>query len=107
MIHPEENWGFWQWVLGGLVSVGSGLIGGAWISRGVLEKIKQTGDNHEMRILAIEKNCGENCKVLAQIATNLAVMIALQAEMKDDIKEVFDRLNRRGDDRRNDEERRT
>jgi hypothetical protein len=106
MIPPEEGLGFWQWVAGGIVSVFSGLIGGAWISRGVLEKIKQTNDNHEHRICIIERNCADNCKVLAQISTNLAVVLALQSEMKADVKEVFDRLNRRADDRRIDEDRR-
>jgi len=97
---PEEGFGFWQWVAAGFVSVVSGLIGGAWISRGVLEKLKQTGENHEHRICVIERNCSDNCKVLAQISTSLAVLIALQNEMKADIKEVYERLNRRADDRR-------
>ena len=86
-----EDWKFWQWVIGGLISVVSGLIGGAWISRGVLEGLRHSAVDHERRLAIIE----QQMTALSSMATNLAVLTAMHSEMKDDIKEIFKRCNRR------------
>lgn len=40
------------------------------------------------------------------MASNIAVLAALQSEMKDDVQAIFERLNRRADDQPHTKERR-
>lgn len=90
-MQPENDWKFWQAVGGYVLSAASGLIGGAWISRGVLESLRHADTALAVRVTNLEKQL----EVLAAMSTNIAVLAALQTEMQADIKAIFERLERR------------
>ena len=90
-------------MIGGcLLSAVSGLIGGAWVSRGVLEGLRQADTALALRVTHLEKQL----EALASMSISLAVLTTLQAEMKEDIKAIFGRLDRRESDSPHQEERR-
>ena len=95
---PPEAGGWIQWA----VSLALGLIGGAWAARGMLATMQKDIAVHDTRIKALEIDR----EIIREMASQLAVVAALQGEMRDDVKEIFDRLNRRADDRQTGEERR-
>ena len=90
-MQPENDWKFWQVVGGYVLSAASGLIGGAWISRGVLDSLRHADTALAVRATNLEKQL----EVLAAMPTNIAVLAALQAEIQADIKAIFERLERR------------
>ena len=106
----EGGGGFWSWLLGGgfwaaltgAVSVGVGMVGGAWAARGTLAAIEQKNALQDLRLDALERDR----EALRDMASNIAVLTALQSEMKDDVQAIFERLNRRADDQPNTKERR-
>lgn len=102
MVQPESDWKFWQVIVGCVLSAGGGLIGGGWVSRGVLESLRQADAALGVRVTNLETQL----RSLASMSTSLAVIAALQDEMKDDIKEIKGRLNRRESDAPHQEERR-
>lgn len=97
-----EGGGFWEWLLGGgfwavltgAVSVGVGGVGGAWAARGTLAAIEQKNALQDLRLDALERDR----ETLHDMASNIAVLTALQSEMKDDVQAISERLNRRADD---------
>lgn len=101
-MQPESDWKFWQVIGGFVLSAASGLIGGAWVSRGVLESLRQADTALALRVAHLEKQL----EVLAAMSTSLAVLTALQKEMKEDIKAIFGRLDRRKSAAPHQEERR-
>ncbi|MGD9948916.1 MAG: hypothetical protein AB7U29_10610 [Desulfobulbus sp.] len=94
---------FWQWLAGGAASFLIGLIGGTWAARGVLDELKLKNVVQDMRLEALERDR----EAIRDMATNMAVVAALQVEMKDDVKEIFARLNLRVDDKPHETERRS
>lgn len=98
----EGGGGFWEWLLGGgfwavltgAVSVVVGMVGGAWAARGTLAAIEQKNALQDLRLDALELDR----EVIRGMASNIAVLAALQGEMKDDVQAIFERLNRRADD---------
>lgn len=101
-MQPESDWKFWQVIVGCLLSAGGGLIGGGWVSRGVLESLRQADRDLDGRVTRLEKQLD----ALASMSISLAVLTALQKEMKEDIKAIFGRLDRRETDAPHQEERR-
>jgi len=93
-MQSESDWKFWQWLLTTALATVGGLIGGAWVSRGVLEELRQKDAALELRLAALEKTM----EAIHSLDRNLAVLAALSGEMKADVKEIFDRLNRRTSD---------
>lgn len=89
-MQPESDWKFWQVVGGCVLSAAGGLIGGAWVSRGVLEGLKQADMALASRVEHLEKQL----EALTSMSTSIAVLAALQSEMKEDIKAIFERLER-------------
>jgi hypothetical protein len=102
MVQPESDWKFWQVIVGCVLSAGGGLIGGGWVSRGVLESLRQADRDLDGRVTRLEKQLD----ALASMSISLAVLTALQKEMKEDIKAIFGRLDRREADAPHQEERR-
>jgi len=98
----NEGGGFWGWLLGGgfwavltgLVSVVVGMVGGAWAARGTLAAIEQKNALQDMRLDTLELDR----EVIRGMASNIAVLTALQSELKSDVQAIFERLNRRTDD---------
>lgn len=90
-MQSSEDLKFWQAVGGCVLSAASGLIGGAWVSRGVLESLRQADTALSIRVTNLEKQL----EVLAAMSTNIAVLTVLQTEMQADIKAIFERLERR------------
>ena len=101
-MQPESDWIFWQVIVGCVLSAGGGLIGGGWVSRGVLESLRQADTALALRVTRLEGQL----ESLASISISLAVLTALQKEMKEDIKAIFGRLDRRAADTPHQEERR-
>lgn len=101
-MQPEGDWKFWQVVGSCVLSAVGGLIGGAWASRGVLDSLREADKDLSKRVEHLEKHLD----ALAKMSINLAVLAALQTEMKEDIKAIFDRLNRRAEDLPHEKERR-
>ena len=101
-MQPESDWKFWQVIGGCVLSAVSGLIGGAWVSRGVLENLRQADTSLALRVAHLEKQLD----ALASMSISLAVLTALHAEMEKDIKAIFGRLNRREEDLPHEVERR-
>lgn len=91
MVQSESDWKFWQVIGGCVLSVVSGLIGGAWVSRGVLENLRQADTALALRVTHLEKQLD----ALASMSISLAVLTTLQTEMKEDIKAIFGRMDRR------------
>ena len=126
MQHGGDDLGFWRWVATAAVGLLTGAVGWAWASRGVLEDLraadrKAVDDVKAIKVAMaacqatfigsmIDKKQGEealkHAEQMAEIRTNMAVMVAMQGEMKEDIKDIFARLNRRSDDRKCGDERR-
>lgn len=102
MVQPESDWKFWQVVVGCVLSAGGGLIGGGWVSRGVLESLRQADKDLDRRATHLEKQLD----ALASMSISLAVLTALHAEMEKDIKAIFGRLNQREEDFPHEAERR-
>ena len=101
-MQPESDWKFWQVIVGCVLSAGGGLIGGGWVSRGVLESLRQADTALALRVTRLEGQL----ESLASISISLAVLTALQKEMKEDIKAIFERLDRRESESPHQEERR-
>lgn len=80
------DWTKWAATMASFVA---GIVGGTWAARGELEKLKQKNIVQDMRLDAIEKDR----ESIESMAKNLAVLAALQNEMRDDIKEIFQRCN--------------
>lgn len=93
--------GWWQ-ILCGAGSMVSGSIVGAWVARGTLDGLKQKNIVQDLRLDSLERDR----EVIREMASNLAVLAAIQDEMKDDIKSIFGRLNYRSDDQPHGPERR-
>lgn len=67
-----------------------------------LEWVKQKNIIQNLRLDSLERDR----EVIREMASNLAVLAAIQDEIKDDVKSIFDRLNRRSDDQPHGPERR-
>lgn len=81
-----------RWAMAGAVSFVVGLVGGSWAARGMLDEMRQKAAVHEVRLAALELDR----ETIREMASNIAVLAALQCEMKDDVKEIFDRLKQAG-----------
>jgi len=55
VIPPDDDLGVWKWMIGIGLSVLSGLIGGVWVSRGILANLEQTDIDHEKRLKLVEQ----------------------------------------------------
>ena len=131
----SDDFEFWKWVGGALVAVASGLVGGGWAGRGILEslrlkitatqatvdasvaRIDATVDASVARIATLEarqeaqsaeiRHCvAEIREGVAEIRQGVAVVSALHEETQKDVREIFERLNVRSIDIPHDEERR-
>lgn len=106
----EGDTGFWQWLLSGgfwavitgAASVAGSMVVGAWVARGTLAKIEQKSALHDQRLSILENDRAS----LLKMASDVAVLAALQAEMRADIQAIFERCNRRFDDQHHEPERR-
>jgi hypothetical protein len=52
---PDDDLGVWKWAVAVALSVLSGLIGGVWVSRGVLSALENIDADHEKRIHTLEQ----------------------------------------------------
>jgi len=118
-VQPENDWRFWQWVGVGALSVLAWVSGRSWKARGLLEALRQADTAILVRVAALEttqvqcraglrdeirsavqqafdQQSLRHVEQMGEIKKDLAVLVALGAETKDDIKDIFDRLNRRG-----------
>lgn len=118
MSDPTNDWNVWRWVLGGVGSMLSGAAFGGWVSRGMLEGIKQQlttvkadvatlqrdqsrcqatlkDDIRQIVQQAIDHQSMRNADHLQAIRTDLAVLVALHGETQKDVQALFDRLDRR------------
>lgn len=89
-------------IVGCLLSSAGGLILGGWVSRGVLDNLREADKALALRVTHLEKQLD----ALSSMSISLAVLTTLQAEMKEDIKAIFGRLNRRKEDLPHEEEQR-
>lgn len=117
-MQPEGDWRFWQWVGTGLVALLAWVVGRSWNARGVLEALRQADSAIILRVTSLEtlqaqcrsglrdeikgavqqafdQQALRHAEQMGEIRTDLAVIVALGAETKDDLKEIFSRLNRR------------
>lgn len=98
----EGGGGFWEWLLGGgfwtvltgTISATAGMVCGAWVARGTLAAIEQKNALQDLRLDSLELDR----EVIRGMASNVAVLAALQGELKADVQAIFERLNRRTDD---------
>lgn len=118
MTEPTSDLSFWQWASGVAVAIFGGLVGGGWTARGLLEGLRRDNEAQNVRISALEKRQTEcsvqlrqtitetvqqamdksdlrNAEQLEAIRQDVAVMKALFGETRDDVREIFNRLNTR------------
>lgn len=113
-----EDWKAWQWVVGVLGSMLGGAAVGGWVGRGLLESLRNRQEQTEQRMAALEHQqnvCRATIKdeitaivrqavadhaigqtkQLGSIETQVAVLVALHGETQQDIKAIFERMDRR------------
>lgn len=120
----SDDFEFWKWAGGAIIAAVSGLVGGVWSGRGILENLKReitttqtTVEVSVARIDALEarqdaqsaeiRHCVDEIRQgVAEIRQGVAVVSALHAETQTDVREIFARLNQRQVALPHDEERR-
>jgi len=94
-LQVENDPGFLQWVIGGIVSAITGIATGVWVGRGVLEALRQKDAIHDLRIQRLEECMSAQERLSVRLGNNVSRLGALASEAKGDINEIFERINER------------
>ena len=122
MSDPTNDFGWWRWGLSIIGSMLGGAAVGGWVSRGMLESVKQQIATLKSDVSTLERDqskCQATLKSdikeivqhavkhaidehalrsaghLESIRTELAVIVALHGETQKDVQAMFERLDRR------------